>query len=177
MIAICCQLIIRPRKLTSMAVPDRPSISSSPSFWTPMTTSSGAPWNMGQGVSSTVARCRLRSDHPRRTRIARISHSAARDSDSVEMESWLLSEVNWTLLRSRQKTDSLATLGWRQGACSARGNARKARGRKHPAPPRSHPTGPTEQRPRVGPLLPGGAVQGNRRTHQRKGSDAGGTSR
>ena len=36
--------------------------------------------------------------------MAKISHSVARDVESVEMDSWVESRVNWTLFNNRQKT-------------------------------------------------------------------------
>lgn len=81
------------------------STSSSPSSFSAEITELGAPWNSGQGVRSTVARCKLRSLHPRSTRIAMISHSVARDSDSVAMLSFALSDMNCTRFSSRQNTE------------------------------------------------------------------------
>lgn len=78
--------------------------SSSPSSLSAEMTVLGAPWNSGHGVNRTVARCRLRSLHPRSTRIAMISHNVARDSDSVAMLSLALSAMNCTRFSSKQKT-------------------------------------------------------------------------
>lgn len=110
------------RGLTSSALPDCSNSSSSPSSLAFSTTSGEAPWNMAQGVSSTVASGSERSDHPpagcqqhrparregyvnvRKTRTAKISHSVARDIDSVAIDSCAASCMNCTRLRSRQKT-------------------------------------------------------------------------
>jgi hypothetical protein len=51
-------------RLTSKAVPPSVRTSSSPSSFARSMISSDAPWNTAQGVNSTVARGKLRSDHP-----------------------------------------------------------------------------------------------------------------
>lgn len=103
--------------------------SSSPSSFSAEMTELGAPWKSGHGVNSTVARCRLRSLHPLRTRMAMISHRVARDSDSVAMLSLALSDKNCTRLRSRQNTvvsfSSTQTL-WEHGAQEDAGAQRGA---------------------------------------------------
>lgn len=143
MIAICCQLTVLASQLipavetatwqggvylpphsvptlTSRAVPVSSSASSSPSSLAPRITSSGAPRNSGHGVRSTVASASDLSLHPRSTRTARISHSFARETDSVAMEIWCESVTNWTLLRSRQKTVCEWSSALRKGALAGR---------------------------------------------------------